>query len=246
MKRLILPLLCFFVLASSSFAWMTLPVVGGGAATGSWEHILGLEENEADTTVANAGTIGTAWVSRDNTVDYHDASAKVGSGCFNFDAVSDGIYTDTAWTDEQVIFQFWWKPANATAADTEIIGGIGDGDYNPETNEIMINRLTGTDELRLTIHYGAVTRISSTDFAPSADTWYQLRFEIDCSGNGWTPVMKYRTSSASEWTTLSLGAWDNGAPNLLTLNNNLHFGTYSEDVEPDAMFDDIRIRSGTN
>ena len=30
MKRLILLLFCLFVLASSSFAWMTLPVVGGG------------------------------------------------------------------------------------------------------------------------------------------------------------------------------------------------------------------------
>ena len=30
MKRLILLLFCLFVLVSSSFAWMTLPVVGGG------------------------------------------------------------------------------------------------------------------------------------------------------------------------------------------------------------------------
>ena len=37
MKRLILPLLCLFVLASSSFAWMTLPVVGGcGGSCPPW------------------------------------------------------------------------------------------------------------------------------------------------------------------------------------------------------------------
>ena len=39
MKRLILPLLCFFVLVSSSLAWMSLPFVsggGGGGCAGTW------------------------------------------------------------------------------------------------------------------------------------------------------------------------------------------------------------------
>ena len=81
MKRLILPLLCLFVLASSSFAWMTLPVVGGGGGgsscppwyadagvTFSWDgnhdsgNLVGCQDDGTEVTATNnAMDIGTAY-----------------------------------------------------------------------------------------------------------------------------------------------------------------------------------------
>ena len=58
MKRLILPLLCLFVLASSSFAWMTLPVVGGGGGGPCGSCEVGFDSGDPGGTWTSDGDYG--------------------------------------------------------------------------------------------------------------------------------------------------------------------------------------------
>ena len=225
------------------------PIIKGsdlvtGWTRGDWVYILQCDDNAASTVVLSSGTDDTSWIASGNTSTLHSDTAKTGTGSFDMNGDNRYIYTDGNWTDESVTFQFWWRPNDATASAYEFIIGINDGDDSSEANEINIVRHGGSDELAIRTRNAAdngATSYQTSDFSPSANTWYQIRVEIgDCSVSPWTGIaIKYRTDASASWTTLT-GSWTNGNPMAATLNNPVRIGI-DDTEDPDAFIDDVKV-----
>jgi hypothetical protein len=241
--------ICFLLIAfiSSSDGFIFVRGGGGGEEEEeSWEIILALDDNAASTSVANTGTNEDTYTASANTSTFHSATVKEGTGSFNFDGNEERLWSTSNWTEENVIFQFWWYPTNATSADWEFICGVMDFDNSSEADEIIIVRHTGSDEICVRTRNAAdngATSQCSNDFSPSALTWYQIRVEVQSASSPWTVTLKYRTV-VNGWTTLTNAGWDNGDQMAATVNDAVRIGTLSSN-EPEALIDDFRVRSGT-
>lgn len=244
MKKIISSLLLMFVLVSPLHAFNPLEVCSGAVASGgetTYIHNVLLDDDAANTTVSNDGT-GSDWTASENTSGLHSATSYGGAGSFYLDTNSQYFYSADNITTEVFETQFWWRFDNATAAANECMFQIGDGGTGPITNGFMMLRVSGSDELTF---YGStgVTRTNATsDFAPSADTWYKFKIELDADQAAWGLTVSYSANGA-DWTELTLDGWS-GDCGAATFASPAYIGT-TGNWEPDAYVEQVTIEDTT-
>ena len=205
-------------------------------------HELLLNDNAANTTVVNTGT-GSDWTASENTSGLHSATAKEGSGSFNFTATGQHIKSNENWTGQNIALTFWWRPEDTTAFITERIFALAavNGTSAPSYNEFYFERASGSNQFKIAASGATVynTNISTTDFSPSAGTWYFIKLVVDCSASPWDIYVGYNTDGSDIFTELTFGSWS-ATPDAATFNAPLWFGC-SGGFMTDALIDYAQI-----
>jgi hypothetical protein len=213
----------------------------GGAPPTYLEDCL-LDDNAASTVVSNDGS-NSDWVSSRNTSLLTSAQAhgSCNSASFYFDTADDNAIGADNITSEQLQVIFYIRFDNATAAARELLWGIGDADDTTETNEIYIKRDISTDELRICVqgNTGATECDSSSDFNPSADTWYKITVNIDASTTPWT-ISVLRDATTLTWDDPS--PW--GSSELAVFASPPHIGS-ADAHDPDIYICGVTIEDTT-
>ncbi len=265
MKKLILFLLIFlFLLPIPSLAQtcedctkearMSLGIVGGGgpAATGpTYLDDLRLDDNAATATVINLGTRGN-WAVQSYlthpTSDFHSATVKEGTGSFYFPLVGiTWAIGTTAWSEEKFEVIFWVRFDNAISGYYEIYMVVGsDAGYGAQNTIVLSRGVTSTQFMvDLCGDNAFCTRKtrSTTDFTPSAATWYKVRWNVDGTGSTWMIHLYVTPDGGSESElTFATGDWATGYAANWT-NNHAWFGdeTGLGLYNPEARIDAITV-----
>ena len=209
MKRLILPLLCLFVLASSSFAWMTLPVVGGsGGSCPPWyadagvifswdgEHDDGHNFGcEADGTVQEADTDDAVTTTFDSQVVVQLDNAGTPT-------TPERLLWNQAYADGSEAAQTICLKVYSTATPTNAIPTWQAGDGN---NDLITNRVNNGPNIKPTFDSQSSAAVTVYDTTRNNDVWENHVFT-------WNNVGAATACSALvEPYSTHDGAWTDGA-----------------------------------
>jgi len=192
--------------------------------------------NAANTTVTNNGT-ALVWAAVNyNTNTFYNAT---NGGSFLLDANADGIKSGENISQTEFYIQWQMQFLNATAADYEAHLLINsDGTFGSQaSNEIFINRQTGTDEW-------------AVNFKNSAGTQY-YKITTGITGDNTTNhtylfYIKTTTYTFNMWidgVAITFGAWNNTPTGTITMNTNrIYFGDPVGGLyEPDAYIQNIKM-----
>lgn len=228
-----------------------MQMVGSGVTTvagESWDHILLLNDNAANNTVDNTGTDGNDWAAYTvdtalNTSTLHSATAKEGDGSFSFPSNGYNVRSPSAYTSTKFTFQFWVYITNATAAAAEEWCGVWDGVGLRGANEFTVHRAVSTDEITFSCraNSGVNGDISTTDFSPSANTWYSIKVIVDSTATPWTITASWGTDEGS-MTALTLSAWSADPDANPIFDDPFLVGTKSTN-ESEIMVDNFRLKA---
>lgn len=214
MKKLFITLLlfCFYVAQGAHGAMIIQQFTSASGVT--YVHDLGMEDTSAVSyAVANAGT-GSDWTALAYPSAMTSSTHKEGSYSFYSDHGTERWYGAT-WTDERFEASMWLRFDNTNATGTKPLFGLHDGDTFIEVNEMYIQRISGSDEIRVAGEASATDCfLTSTNLNVTADTWFCLGMDIDVNASPYTVSMKYSTNvstceytASGSWTTVTFGSW---------------------------------------